>query len=107
MHFWASWCTSCRPEMIALESIYGTYKNSAVVPCSINVGERREAAESYIKDIRITYPILLDQTSSVTRQYSVSGIPTTYVLNRENVIRYRILGEINKEGLDRIVRTLL
>ncbi len=107
VHFWASWCTSCRPEMIALESLYGTYRNAAVVPCSINVGERKEAAESYLKGMKVTYPILLDQTSSVARQYNVSGIPTIYVLNRECVIKHRILGEINREGLERIVRTLI
>ncbi len=107
VHFWASWCSSCRPEMIVLESLYGTYRNAAVVPCSINVGERREAAESYLKGMKVTYPILLDQTSSVARQYNVSGIPTTYVLNRECVIRHKIVGEINREGLERIVRTII
>ncbi len=47
--------------------------------------------------MKLTYYILLDQNSSFARQYSVVGIPTTYVLSRENVIRYRILGEI-KQG---------
>jgi cytochrome c biogenesis protein CcmG, thiol:disulfide interchange protein DsbE len=107
IHFWASWCTSCRPEMIALESIYGKYKKSVVIPCSVNVGESRETAESYIRNLAISYPVLLDLKSSVAKEYRVSGIPTTYVLDRENVIKYRILGEINRDGLEKIVKTLL
>ena len=107
IHFWASWCTSCRPEMVALEAIYGRYKKTAVIPCSVDVGESRDAAESYIKNLNISYPVLLDLKSSVAREYRVSGIPTTYVLDRENVIRYRILGEINRDGLEKLVRTLL
>lgn len=107
IHFWASWCTSCRPEMVALEAIYDKYKKSVVIPCSVNVGESREAAESYIRNLNISYPVLFDLKSSVAKEYRVSGIPTTYVLDRENVIRHRIIGEINMGGLEKIVKTLL
>ncbi len=107
VHFWASWCTSCRLEIAALESIFGRYGNKSVIPCSVNIGESREAAESYIKNMKVSYPILLDPKSSIIRQYSISGIPTTYVLDRENVIQFRIIGEINRDGLERLVRALL
>ena len=107
VHFWASWCTACRPEIAALETIFGKYRNKAVIPCSVNIGESRDAAESYIRNMKVTYPFLLDPKSSVVRQYSISGIPTTYVLDRESVIRFRIIGEINRDGLERLLRTLL
>jgi thiol-disulfide isomerase/thioredoxin len=107
IHFWASWCPSCRNEMALLESIYSKYGQRGVMPCSIDVGERKEAALGYIRSMKITYPILLDSASSVARQFGVSGIPTFYVLNRTNVIRFKILGKASEEGLERMVKVLL
>jgi cytochrome c biogenesis protein CcmG/thiol:disulfide interchange protein DsbE len=107
LHFWASWCTTCRSEIAILTALHDKYGEKELYPCSIDVGETKEAALSYIRDIKVSHPILLDPSSSTARQFGVSGIPTFYLLNRENVIRYRILGEISRDGLERIVRTLL
>ncbi|MBI5602117.1 MAG: TlpA family protein disulfide reductase [Deltaproteobacteria bacterium] len=107
IHFWASWCPSCRKEMILLETIHQHYGPKGILPCSIDVGETKEAAQQYLRNVKITYPVLLDPRSSTARQFGVSGIPTSYVLNRETIIRFKILGEPNQEGLDRIIKGLL
>lgn len=107
IHFWASWCPSCRKEMVLLETIHQHYGPKGILPCSIDVGETKEAAQQYLRNVKITYPVLLDPRSSTARQFGISGIPTSYVLNRENIIRFKILGEPNQEGLDRIIRALL
>ncbi len=107
IHFWASWCPTCRGEMATLESIYRRYGLKGVIPCSIGIGEKRETAISYLNNMSISYPVLLDPTSSTVKRFGVSGVPTCYVLDRENVIRQRILGEADKEGLDKTIRTLL
>jgi cytochrome c biogenesis protein CcmG/thiol:disulfide interchange protein DsbE len=107
IHFWASWCTSCRPEMAALESLRNQYKKDEVVSCSISVGESQEVVESFIRSQKISYLVLLDPKFIFARQCGVSGIPTTYILNREGIIRFRIIGEINRNGLEKIIRTLL
>lgn len=107
IHFWASWCPSCRKEMVLLETIHQHYGPKGILPCSIDVGETKEAAQQYLRNVKITYPVLLDPRSSTARQFGISGIPTSYVLNRENIIRFKILGEPNQEGLDRIIKGLL
>jgi cytochrome c biogenesis protein CcmG/thiol:disulfide interchange protein DsbE len=58
LHFWASWCPTCRGEMNALESIYGKYGSKGVIPCSIGIGEKKETVTSYLKSLAITYPSL-------------------------------------------------
>ena len=55
----------------------------------------------------ISCPVLLDPGSYSRKPFAVAGIPTYYVLDRKSVIRQKILGEANKEGLDRMIRTLL
>jgi cytochrome c biogenesis protein CcmG/thiol:disulfide interchange protein DsbE len=107
IHFWASWCPTCRGEMTALEAFYAKYGEKGVIPCSIGLGEKRGTAMTYLKNVTVSYPVLLDPSSSSRKPFAVAGIPTYYVLDRRNVIRHKILGEANKEGLDRIIRTLL
>ena len=107
IHFWASWCPTCRGEMKALESIYGRYGGKGVIPCSIGLGEKRETAVSYLRDMIVSYPVLLDPSSSTRKPFGVAGIPTYFVLDREGVVRHKILGKADPKGLDKIVRSLL
>lgn len=107
LQFWASWCPTCRRGMAVLEAIYGEYRGKGVVPCSIGIGEKRQTAVSYVKSLTLSYPVLLDPDSSTVKKFGISGVPTYCILDREGVLRYRIHGEANKDGLDKIVRTLL
>ena len=107
IHFWASWCPTCRGEMTALDSLYGTYGRRRVTPCSIGIGEKRETAVSYLKNMTVSYPVLLDPDSSTRKPFGVAGIPTYFVLDREGVIRQKILGKADPKGLEGIVRSLL
>jgi thiol-disulfide isomerase/thioredoxin len=107
IHFWASWCPTCRGEMKTLESLYEKYRGKRVTPCSIGIGEKKETAVPYLKNMTISYPVLLDSGSSTRKPFGIAGIPTYFVLDRESVIRHKILGKADPEGLDKIVRSLL
>ena len=107
IHFWASWCPTCRGEMTSLEAFYTKYGGKGVVPCSIGLGENVERALSYLKDMAVSYPVLLDPNSSSRRLFGIAGIPTYYVLDRKSVIRHKILGQADRQGLDRIIRILI
>lgn len=107
IHFWASWCPTCHGEMKTLEALYGKYGGKGITPCSIGMGEKKETAVSYLRNMTISYPILLDPGSSTRKPFGIAGIPTCFVLDREGVIRHKILGKADPEGLDKIVRSLL
>ena len=107
IHFWASWCPFCVKEMIAIESIYSIYKEKGVIPFSINVGENSRAVEAYVTKIRVSYPILLDTQSGAARGYGITGIPTTLLCDRNGVIQFKVLGEVNQDGLRRILAHLI
>lgn len=107
LHFWASWCPTCRGEMTALESAYVKYRKRGAVVCSIDLGEKREAVVAYIRNMNISYPVLLDPNSSTRRLFGVSGVPTYFVLTRKGAVRYKIIGAADKDGLDQMIRTLL
>jgi cytochrome c biogenesis protein CcmG, thiol:disulfide interchange protein DsbE len=107
LHFWASWCPTCRGEMAALEAVFRKYKDKGVIPCSIGIGEKKESALSYMKNMTISYPVLLDPDSLTRRLFGISGIPTYYLLDRRAVIRRKILGQAGKSGWDDIISTVL
>jgi len=107
LHFWASWCPACRTEMIALESLYTAYGRKGLVPCSIDVGEGPSSALSYLRDLKISYPVLLDPQSLTVRPFGLSGVPTFYFLDRQGALRLRVLGEADRAGLEKSIRMML
>jgi cytochrome c biogenesis protein CcmG/thiol:disulfide interchange protein DsbE len=107
IHFWLSSCSFCVKEMCTLESFYRKHQPEGVIAFSINAGDDKESAARYIANLKISYPILLDSDLSVTRRYGVIGVPTTYILDRQGVLRFKIVGEITADKLDQAARTLL
>jgi cytochrome c biogenesis protein CcmG, thiol:disulfide interchange protein DsbE len=106
IHFWASWCSLCLPEMVLLESLYGKFKDKGFLPCSVALGDSKESVESYLGETKVSYPILVADVS-VAKLYGVFGVPTTYVLGRDNIVRSRIVGAATRDAMENIVKTLL
>jgi len=107
IHFWASWCPFCVKEMGAIESIRTEFAEKGIAAYSINAGELAEAAREYVAKTKAAYPILLDPTKEITKKCGVNSIPTTFICDRNGIIRYKILGEINKMGLEKLLSTVL
>ncbi len=107
VHFWASWCPPCLKEIDSLEALFGQFRERGLVPVSVNVGEAKARVVEALASRKVTYPILLDADSAVARLYGVTGIPTTFILERDGTIRFKVLGEITRSGLQRIITGLL
>jgi len=103
VHFWASWCPACFRELEALESLFGEYRERGVAPVSVNVGETKAVVTESLRNRKVSYPILLDTDSATARLYGVAGVPTTFVLDRAGSVTVKVLGEIDREGLRRIL----
>lgn len=59
---------------------------------AINLGEDADTIFTFTSDYPVSFPLLLDPDSSVTKEYSVLGIPTSYVINPQGQIIYRAVG---------------
>ncbi len=107
LHFWAIGCSSCREEMPAMDLLYGTYRKKGLEVLAVNVGQRKEAVRSFASELKISYPILLDEEKKSAGLYEVTGVPRTYVIDRNGVIRYKIIGGATMETLKKLVLSLL
>lgn len=107
LRFWADWCPFCAPEMRAIEPLYQELQAQGLRVLAVNVRQDRETAARFIAGLGISYATLLDEDGAVARQYGVSGLPTTYFIDRAGKIHTRILGEAAPELFAKIVREML
>jgi len=94
VNFWATWCLPCREETPALEKAYEQYKDSGMVILGVNLTNQDVVSEveSFVQEFKLSYPILLDRDGSVSYLYQIKGLPTTFFINREGIIRTVLVG---------------
>ncbi len=107
VRFWADWCPFCEGEMRTLEPVYQAYRDQGLRLLAINVRQDRETAAAFIAPLGISYEVLLDTDGAVARAYGVSGLPTTFFLDRQGRLAARILGESTPEVFERVIKGLL
>lgn len=83
LNFWASWCLECRPEMPMFERLHRELSAQGLAIVGINAREGRTTVIEYAKELRLTFPLLLDPTGKINSSYGVIGLPTTFLVGRD------------------------
>lgn len=99
LNFWATWCVPCRLEMPLLEKTYQRLQGSGVVVIGINMGEAVSPVRQYVDDLHVTFPILLDADQIATAQYKVIGLPTTFFVDAQGIVRASQVGPLDADSL--------
>jgi peroxiredoxin len=87
INFWASWCGPCRQEFPLLESIYKRYNKLGFTLLGVNVEPDSKAADEWLKETPVSFPILYDKESKVSKLYEVAGMPSTVIIDRGGKLR--------------------
>lgn len=98
LNFWATWCGPCRAEMPALQATYERYGENLLV-VGVDQGEERAVVEKFLNELGITFPVLMDGDMTVGREYRILGLPTTFFIDSQGIIRRVHAGEINSAML--------
>lgn len=106
LNFWATWCGPCRGEMPELEA-YGREHAGSVAIVGANVGESTETIAPYVEQVGITFPVLPGTDQQLANQYSVTALPSSIILDRQGVVRDRVIGPMTRDTLARHVEPLL
>jgi len=88
INFWASWCGPCRQEMPLLEDLYREYEPLGFTILGVNVEEDSSKAKNMLKQIPVSFPVLFDNTSKVSKLYDVVAMPSTVLVDRDGNVRY-------------------
>jgi peroxiredoxin len=107
LRFWADWCPFCKTEMQDIEPVYRRLRDSGLSILAVNVGQSREVAERFVAPLGISYGVALDREAQVARGYGVTGLPLTWLVDRQGRVRNKILGEATPEAFESLVLPLL
>jgi len=104
LNFWASWCPPCRIEMPALQRLYRDYQDDGLVVLSVNTTNQNNLSdvEEFVRSRNINFPVLLDMDGNISTIYQNQALPTTFFIDRNGIIRDRVIGGPISEALLKI-----
>jgi len=105
INFWTTWCRFCVAEMPLLQELYGSGEDVTVL--AVNIKERQEDVEVFIRDAGYTFPVLLDENGEAASAYRVRGLPTTFAVNADGVITAIRIGAFDAQGLAALVESTM
>lgn len=88
INFWASWCGPCRQEMPLLSELHDKYKALGFTVLGVNVEQDSSEAKKLLKESPVSFPVLFDNDSVVSKQYDVVAMPSTVLVDRNGKMRF-------------------
>ena len=101
VNLWATWCPPCRAEMKSIEKIYQEYRERGLTVLAVNMTYQDDAlaVQPFVREQGLTFPILLDQTGQVGRDYQLKSLPSSYFIGRDGIINEVVIGGPMAEAL--------
>jgi peroxiredoxin len=106
LNFWATWCPPCREEIPRLEKLYKEYRAKGLVVLGVS-GDDEGTIKDFASSHSVQYPLLADPGMRAHKLYHISFVPTTFVIDRNGVIRKKIPGELSEADLRKTLQELL
>ena len=105
LNVWASWCVSCRQEHPLMVEL----SKAGVVPIyGLNYKDKRDDALRWLEQFGDPYTVsVMDADGKVGIDYGVYGVPETYVIDKEGIIRYKQIGPVTAEVLKQTIIPLV
>ncbi len=107
LNFWASWCVECDKEMALLERAWRDYRERGVWLIGVDYLDIDRAGLAYLGRFGITYPNGPDVGSRLFQDYQCTGVPETFFIDREGVIRHVQIGPISQPRLYELLDQLV
>ena len=95
INFWATWCPPCREEMPSMQELYEAMPSDSFKMLTILSNDDPTLAVNFIAKVGATFPILLDPLSKTSSAYGLTGVPETYVVDKQGILRQKYLGPRN------------
>jgi len=100
LNFWATWCKPCKDEMPAMQASYDKLRGQGLVVLAVNELEDTEKVIEHIRSHGHTFTVVMDHDNRVANRYGVVGLPASFIVDRQGIVREQIFGSVLTE--DRI-----
>lgn len=107
LNFWATNCPPCRNEMPAMEAVYKELAAQGAVIVAVNQMEGADTVQRFVDSFGLTFTIALDQDGSAGQVYGAHYYPTTYVIDRDGIVRFKAVGEMKEQVIREYFTSLL
>lgn len=95
--FWASWCSPCRKSFPWLNEMYQKYGSQGFKVIAVNVDSDRQLANEFLKEYQVDFTIGYDAKGELASAFKVQGMPSSFLIDRNGVIRHTHIGFREKE----------
>lgn len=102
LNMWATWCNPCRQETPFLESVYRKRAGDGlrIVGVSMDTGDALDQIREFVKHYGVTYTILRDPHMNALDQFQIPGLPATFLVDRDGVLRWMRVGPVDAKDKD-------
>ncbi|MFY0544242.1 TlpA family protein disulfide reductase [Brevibacillus sp. H7] len=108
INFWASWCGPCRMEAPDLRKLYLKYRQQLdFYAVNVTSNDDPDSAKAFVDAYQLPFPIPMDMNGEVASKYRVNAFPTTYLVDKNGVIRQKIIGMIEPARFEQELKALI
>lgn len=108
VNFWASWCIACKKELPAIQAVAQEHQVHGLRVLAVNLGDDPETARRTLEARGITaLDVALDLKATVADAYGVRGLPVSFFLGSDGVVRRVRFGEMSPEIVSRYALEIL
>ncbi|HOJ92620.1 MAG TPA: TlpA disulfide reductase family protein [Dictyoglomaceae bacterium] len=97
LNFWATWCPPCRYEIPILEKIYNKYKNKGFKVIAVSLDSDSNSLSNFLKSNKVSFLVLSDKKGELGYKYQVVAIPTSFLIDKEFIVRKIYMGAISEK----------
>jgi peroxiredoxin len=109
LNFWATWCPPCRAEIPEMQKFYENNKNNNVEILAVNLTNSESSPDTvkdFVRDKGMTFNILLDKQGKIGNLYGIITIPTSYIIDKNGIIREKHVGPMSYETMDNFISSI-
>ena len=107
LNFWATWCVPCRTEIPEINAMYHDLEPQGLTVVGASWDDSVAQIQRFQQEIKVDYPILLDAQSVGDKFGGIQSYPTTFIIDRQGRIRYKVFGKRNRATFEAAVKLLL
>jgi thiol-disulfide isomerase/thioredoxin len=88
LDFWASWCVPCRLSFPWMDELQREYSGKGFTIVAINVDHDGDAARQFLEQVPASFKIVYDPSGKIAQKYPLKGMPTSFLIGRDGVVRF-------------------
>jgi peroxiredoxin len=102
LNFWATWCKPCREEMPSMEILNKNFEKDGLVILAVSIDRVTTTKDipPFVKGLNLTFPVLIDSWGRTDKPYKRMGVPETFIIDQEGIIREIVIGPRDWTRLD-------